>query len=120
MILRISSFPSTAFIVTDASIKNDIVTSISHIYSANHPLIKMVHHTAFVTSMEAELFTIRCSINQAYIKENMSKIIIITNSIHAAKKIFDNKSHPFQTHTMAILSKLQHFFNKNHENSIEF
>jgi len=70
--------------------------------------------------MEAELFAIRYGINQACIKENMFKIIVVTNSIHAVKKIFNSKSHPFQSHTMAILSMLRHFFNKNHENSIEF
>ena len=106
MVLQISSSPSTALIITDASIKNDITISISHIYLANHPLVKMVHYAAFVTSMEAELFAIRCGINQAYIKENMSKIIVITDSIHAMKKIFDSKSHPFQSHTTAILSEL--------------
>jgi len=63
MALRISSSPNTALIVTDASIKNNIATSISHIHQANHPLIKTVHHAAFITSSEAELFTIRCSIN---------------------------------------------------------
>ena len=94
MVLRISFFLTTAFVATDASIKNDIATSISHLYVANHPLVKTVHHATFITSMEAELFTIRCGINQACIKENVSKIIIITNSIHAEKKIFDSKSHP--------------------------
>jgi len=120
MVLQISSSPTTAFVATNASIKNDIVTSVSHLHIANHPLVKTVHHAAFITSMEAELFTIRCGINQAYIKENMSKIIVVTNSIHAAKKVFDSKLHPFQSYTTAILSKLRHFFNKNHENSIEF
>jgi len=120
IVLQISSSPTTAFVVTDASIKNNIATSVSHLHIANHPLVKTAHHTAFITSTEAELFTIRCSINQACIKENMSKIIVVTNSIHAAKKIFNSKSHPFQSHTMVILSKLHHFFNKNHENSIEF
>jgi len=57
-------------------------------------------------SIEVELFAIRCGINQACIKENVSKIIIITDSIHAVKKIFDSKSHPFQSHTMAILNEL--------------
>ena len=66
----------------------------------------MVHHAAFVTSMEAELFAIRCGINQACIKENMSKIITLTDSIHVAKKIFDSKLHPFQSHTVAILNEL--------------
>ena len=106
MTLQISSSPSTAFVVTNASIKDDIATSISHVYSANQPLIKMVHYAAFITSMEAELFAIRYGINQACIKENMSKIIVVTDSIHAAKKIFDSKLHPFQSHTMAILNKL--------------
>jgi len=63
MVLCTSSLPHTALIVTDASIKNNIATSISHMHIANHPLTKIVHHAAFVTSMEAELFAIRCSIN---------------------------------------------------------
>jgi len=120
MVLQSSSFPSTAIVVTDASIKNDIATSISHVHLVNHPLIKTVHHAAFITSMEAELFAIRCGINQACTKENVSKIVVVTDSIHAAKKIFNSKSHPYQTHTMAILSELHQFFNINQENSIEF
>ena len=92
------SSPSMALVVTDASIKNNIATSISHIHSANQPFIKTVHYAAFITSMEAELFAIRCSINQACIKENVSKIIIVTDSIHATKKIFDSKLHPYQSH----------------------
>ena len=68
--------------------------------------------------MEAELFTIRCSINQVCTKEDMSKIVIVTNSIHAMKKIFDSKSHPYQLHTTAILSELRLFFNTKQENFI--
>ena len=120
MVLQLSSSPYMAIIVTDASIKNDIATSILHVHLVDHLLTKMVHHAAFVTSTEAELFTIRCSINQAYNKESMSKIIIVTDSIHTAKKIFDSKSHPYQIHTMAILSKLHRFFAISQENSIEF
>jgi len=97
-------------VITDASIKNDIATSISHIHLANHPLIKTVHHAVFIISTEVELFAIRYGINQACIKEGVSKIIIITDSIHAVKKIFDSKLHPYQSHTTAILSKLHHFF----------
>ena len=120
MVLRTSSLPHTALVVTNASIKNNIATSISHVHIANHPLTKTVHHAVFVTSMEVELFAIRCSINQACIKENVSKVIIITDSIHAVKKIFDSKSHFFQSHTGVILSELQGFFNSSRDNSIEF
>ena len=120
MVLQNSPLLHTALVVTDASIKNDIATSISHMHIANHPLTKTVHHAAFVMSTEVELFAIRCSINQACIKENVSKVIVVTDSIHVVKKIFDSKSHLFQSHTTAILSELQGFFNSNHNNSIEF
>ena len=120
MTLQISSSPNTTLIITDASIKNDIATSISYIYQANHPLIKTVHHAAFVTSSEVELFTIRCGINQACNKEDVSKIFVITDFIHAAKNIFNSSSHPYQSHSTAILSELWWFFNKSQDNSIEF
>ena len=121
MVLELSSSSSsTAIVVTDASIKNDIATSISHVHIANHPVIKTLHHVAFVTTTEAELFAIRCGINQACTKENISKIIIVTDSIHAVKKIFNTSSHPYQGHTVAILSKLCHFFTNNQNNLIEF
>ena len=110
MVLQLSSSPYMAIIVTDASIKNDIATSISHVHLVDHPLTKTVHHAAFVTSTEAELFAIRCSISQACNKESMSKIIIITDSIYVVKKIFDSKSHSYQIHTTAILSELRCFF----------
>ena len=120
MVLCNSSLPSSALMITDASIKNNIATSISHIHLANRPLIKTVHHTLFVTSTKVELFTIRCGINQACAIENVSKIIVIMDSIHAVKKIFNNEFHSFQIHTSAILSELQKFFNSNDTNSIEF
>ena len=120
MVFWNSSSYHTALVITNASIKNDIATSISHVHIANHLLTKTVHHAVFVTSTEAELFAIRCGINQACSKENISKVIVITDSIHAAKKIFNSKSHPFQSHTAVILSELWGFFNSNCDNSIEF
>ena len=120
MTLQSSSSPNSAIIITDISVKNDIATSISHIYILNHPLIKTVHHAAYVTSTEAELFAIRCGINQACSKNNISKIIVITDSIHATKKIFESSPHPYQLYTTSILQELRRFFAKNQNNSIEF
>ena len=120
MVLRNSSIPNTVLVITNASIKNDITTSITHIHSTNHPLIKTVHHASFVTSSEAELFAIRCGINQVCSLDNISKIVVVTDSIHVAKKIFDPGSHPFQIHSAAILSILRNFFSANDSNSIEF
>ena len=85
---------STAIIAMDASIKNNIATFISHTYISNQLLTKTIHHVAFVTSTEAELFAIRCGINQTSAKKSIFKIIVVTDSIHVAKKIFDPTSHP--------------------------
>jgi len=110
MVIKVSSSSSTAIVVTNASIKNDIVTLILHMHIHDNPIAKIVYHMVHVTSTEAELFTMRCSINQASNHNNISKIIIVTDSIHAARKIFDPFLHPFQVHSVAILTELQQFF----------
>ena len=92
MTLQSSSSPYTAIVVTDTSIKKDIAIFISHVHICDYSLTKMVYHVVFITSTEAELFAIRSGNNQAYGKENISKIIVITNFIHISKKIFDSKS----------------------------
>ena len=115
-----NSLPSSALIVTGTSIKDNIATSVVHVHQANSPLIKTVHHAVFITSSEAELFTMRYGINQACNKDNISKIVVITDSIHSAKHIFDSSLHPLQSYSAAILSELQLFFNKSQDNSIEF
>ena len=120
MIIQASSSQSTAIVASDASIKNNIATSISHTYIFNQPLIKTIHHAAFVTSTEAEMFAIRCGINQATAKSNVSKIVIVTDSIHAAKRIFNPFSHLLQIQSVAILKDLRLFFSKDPNNLIMF
>jgi len=120
MTILFSMSPHMAIVVSDASIKNDIATLVSHICIRDNPLIKTVHHVAYVTSTKAELFTIRCRLSQACNKENISQIIVVTNSIHMAKKIFDTKSHSYQIHMTAILNELWQFFTTCQGNHIEF
>ena len=83
-------------IISDVGIKNDIAISIAHIHICDRPIIKIIHHATNVTSTEAELFAIRCSINQAINLSEISKIIIVTDSIYAVKKIFDLATHLYQ------------------------
>jgi len=97
-----------------------MATSITYIYICNRPIVKTLHHTVNVTSMEAELFAIRCSINQAANSQGISKIIVVTDLIHLAKRIFNSLSHPFQVYTVSILSKLRKFFTLNLDNKIGF
>ena len=64
MVLESSFSPSIAIIASDVSIKNLVAISIVHIYTHDKPIIKTIHYAVNVTSTEAELFAIRCGINQ--------------------------------------------------------
>jgi len=86
----------------------------------NKTLIKTIHHVVHITSTEAELFTIRCGINQVTNFDNMSKIIVVTDSIYVAKKFFKPSVHLYQVQSAAILSDLHNFFKYHENNSIEF
>jgi len=80
-----------------------MATYIAHIHIYDKPIVKTLHHTVNITSIEAKLFAIRCGINQAVNSQGTLKIIVITDLIHSAKIIFDSLSHPYQVHTAAIL-----------------
>ena len=75
--------PKTAIVVLDASIKNQVTTSIAHIHIHDSPVIKTIHHAINVTSTEPKLFAIRCGINQATQLSNINQIIIILQLINS-------------------------------------
>ena len=104
--IEASGIPSIALIVSDVSIKNNVATSISHIHIYNKPITKMLHHAVNVTSTEAELFAIKCSINQPIHYNKISKIIVVTGYIHAARKIFNSLLHLFQQQLAVVLKEL--------------
>ena len=91
--LRASSNSSTSLAISDASVKNSITTSISHIYMHNKPVIKMLYCAMNITSTEAKLLAVHCGINQSVGLHQINKIIVITDSLHAAKKIFESLMH---------------------------
>ena len=72
-------------VISDGSIKNQVATTIAHIYVHDNPVIKTLHHAVNITSTEAKLFAIRCGINQATLLANINCIVIIMDSLHAAK-----------------------------------
>jgi len=111
---------SHTLVIPDMGIKNNVATSITYVHIYDKPIVKMVYHVVNITSTEAKLFAIRCSINQATNLLEISKIIIITNSIHIARLIFDSSVHFSQVYLIAISKKLRKFFITNNDNSIEF
>jgi len=120
MTIESLSNPSHALIIMDASIKNYIATSISHIHIWDKPIMKTLHHAINIMSTKAKLFTIRDSVNQATNSSSISKIIVVTDLIHTARKIFNILSHLFQIHIVAIFRELHLFFSYSQDNSIKF
>ena len=112
--------PFYALIITDASIKNNVTTSIAYIHVCNKPIIKTTHHAMNVMTTEAKLFAIRCGINQATNIPNIAQIIVITDLLYAMQRIFDSSSYLFQVHSAYISNELRRFFLQNSNNSIEF
>ena len=118
--LRASSDPFSTIVVLDASIKNQVATSISHIHSFNKPVIKTLYKAINITIAKAKLFTIWYSINQAITNHNIKNIIVITDSLHITRRIFDSSTHPYQIHSAAISMELREFFSKDSQNCIKF
>jgi len=120
IMLRASSDPFSSIVVLDVSIKNQVTTSILHIHSFTKPIVKTLHRAINITIAEAELFVIHCSINQVVTNYNVKHIIVITNSLHIIKRIFDSFTHLYQIYSAAISSELREFFSKDFQNHIEF
>ena len=107
----------TVVIISNASIKNNITTSIVYIHSGPNIIAKTIHHAVNVTLTETELFAIRYKINQVI---NILHIIVITDTIHLLRYIFNSLSHPYQLQSIVITQDLGNFFEKNTYNSIKF
>ena len=111
---------NSILVISNASVKNNITTLISHIHQDSNIIAKTIHYAINVTSTEMELFSVRCGINQAVQVSNTENIIVITNTIHTTRQIFDSFSHPYQLQTITIAQDFRTFFNKNTSNTITF
>ena len=111
---------SSTIVVSDASIKNQVATSISHIYFFNKLVVKTLHRAINITIAKAKLFAIWCGINQAVADLNIKHIVVITDSLYIARKILNSSTHSYQIYLAAIFIELREFFSKDSQNCIKF
>ena len=74
-----STNANLVIVVSDASIRNN---SIAYVHSYSKPVKKEIHYTVNITTTKAELFAIKCKINQVAQIKDILYIIFITNSKH--------------------------------------
>ena len=111
---------NTILIIINASVKNNIVTSVSHIYRRQKVIYKSIHHAINITVIKAELFAIKYRINYVVQLQDVACIIIVTDIILAAKRIFNSSIHSYQLYSIVIFKSLKCFFKKNLNNVIAF
>ena len=87
--------PNTVLVISNTSIKNNVTTFVLHIHSSHSFLMKTTYHAVNITSTKVELFVIRCGINQAVQVPNIKHIIVITDTIHTIRHIFDSSFYSY-------------------------
>ena len=120
IVFNASTDPKIAIVILDMSIKNQVAIFIAHVHIDDSPIIKTIYYAVNITFTEAELFVIRYGLNQAFQLSNIKYIVVITDSIHAVKKIFDLSIHLYQVQTLVISKEIREFFERSHHNSIDF
>lgn len=80
--MNMSLNPKSIIIISNTSIRNNIAMFIIYVYSYSNIVKKILHYAINVTLTEAEIFAIRCRINQAIQVLDVFHIIIITDTIH--------------------------------------
>ena len=117
---RSSNSHDIIFIISDTSVKNNIVTSVSYIQRKHNIIRKTIYHAMNISSTKAKLFIIRCGISQATQIQEVKQIVIITDAILVVKKNFNTSHYLYQLHSITISNDLRKFFNKNPNNLITF
>ena len=103
--------PHNIAIVADRGIKkSQVATTVAHIWSENSIVQCLQANLINVTSIEAELMAIRLGLISAMEEENIHNIIVITDSIAAAKKVLESKTDPLQNMFILVTSAIDSFF----------
>ena len=112
LVLNVLSDLHTVIVIPNASIRNNITMSIAYIYSFFSSTKKTLHHTIDIIITEAELFAIRCGINQAVWIPNSSHIVVITNTLYMVQNFLILSFIPINSNWL-LSQKISDHFLKN-------
>jgi len=87
--------PNSAAVIADGGIKKShVTTAAAHIWADNSIIKQLQVHSLNVTSIKAELMAIHAGLIPAMEIDSVHDIMVITDSIAAAKKILESKVDP--------------------------
>jgi len=103
--------PYNIAIIADGGIKkSQVATTVAYIWSENSLVQCLQANSINVTSIEAELMATRLGLIPTMEEENVHNIIVITDSIATAKKVFESKTNPLQNMFILVTSAIDSFF----------
>jgi len=117
-----SSDPSTLVVVTDASIispRNMQAVSTAHFWRLGVQVSLSKAPAGQATVLDAELFAIRLGVAKAT-SFNIKHIILITDSLSAARRAVDASVHLDQAHSLSVVYALREFLTQHPDTSIDF
>jgi len=111
--------PNTLFIISDASLKNNVATSVTHIQRGQALITKAIYHAMNISTTEAELFAIGRGISQAAHTDSITNIAVVRHYPSCQKNI--RHFVPSIPATFYFISRdLRAFFSRDPRNSITF
>jgi len=113
--------PNSAAVIADGGVKKThVATAAAHIWT-HHSVIKQLQvYSLNITPIEAELMAIRTGLIPAMEVDGVHEIMVITDSIAAAKKILESKVDPLQNMFIPLASAIKTFLSKDGRNNIRF
>ena len=117
-----SSDPPTLVVATNASVippRNIQAVSVAHFWRLGEQVSSSKVPAGRATALDAELFAIRLGVVKAT-SFDIKRIVIITDSLTAARRAVDASVHSGQAHSFAMVQALRGFFTNHPDRSIHF
>ena len=117
-----SSNPLTLVVATDASVippRNMQAVSVAYFWRLGEQVLSSKAPAGRATALDAELFAIQLGVVKAT-SFDIKCIIIITDSLTAARRTVDASVHSGQVHSLTIVQALRGFFTNHPDRSIHF
>jgi len=117
-----SSDSSTLVVATNASVippRNMQAVSVAYFWRLGEQVLLSKAPTGQAIALDAELFAIQLGIVKAT-SFDVKHIVIITDSLTAARRAVDTSVHSGQAHFLAIVQALRSFFTNHPDRSIHF
>jgi len=113
--------PYSTTIIADGEVKKSNVTSaVAYTWSNNSVISQFCAQAMNIIPIKAELMSIHIGLIPAIDNKDTHQILIITDTISAAKNILESQPNPLQKSILSIANNMKSFFSRDNRNVIHF